>query len=238
MAAGNLKYDLNPAGGSAFADWLEAELGRTSLGPLLVAGSAVAGEEAAVLEAFAMVAEKWPRALLLLAPRKPERFEEALAIVQKAGWRAIRRSALSLGGESASIPREAPGQRGGVLLLDSLGELAAIYRLADTVFIGGSLVPMGGHNPLESAAYGKAPVFGPSMENFREIAAELLGAGAALEVRSGAELGAAWIALLADDQRRAQMGRAAQELVECHRGATAAAVEHLSGLMEAPQVVR
>jgi 3-deoxy-D-manno-octulosonic-acid transferase len=238
IAAGNLKYDLSPASGNAFADWLETELARAGRGPLLVAGSVAAGEEAAVLEAFAMVAEKWPRALLLLAPRKPERFEEAVDMIEKSGWRAIRRSTLSPGGDPARAFRDEPGQRRGVLLLDTLGELAATYRLADAVFIGGSLVPHGGHNPLEAAAFGKAPVLGPSMENFRDIAREFLRAGAALEARTGAELGAVWIALLSDDERRVQAGRAARELVERHRGATAAALEHLSGLIETPQAVR
>jgi 3-deoxy-D-manno-octulosonic-acid transferase len=151
----------------------------------------------------------------------------------------IRRSALSLNdGASAGILRRKPGERRGVLLLDSLGELAALYRLADGVFVGGSLVPAGGHNPLEPAAFGKAPVFGPSMENFRDIASEFLRAGAAVEARSGAELGAAWIAMLGNDQRRAEMGREARALVERHRGATAATLEQLAGLLKAPQAVR
>jgi 3-deoxy-D-manno-octulosonic-acid transferase len=238
VAAGNLKYDLNPTGGNELVQWLELEIERSGRGPLLVAGSVVAGEEQAVLEALALVAEKWPETLLLLAPRRPERFDEASGMIEQAGWRVIRRSALSLDGASAGILKEAPGGRRGVLLLDTLGELAAVYRLADGVFVGGSLVPAGGHNPLEPAACGKAPVFGPSMDNFRDIAADLLRAGAAVQARSGAELGAAWIAMLENDARRAEMGRAARALVERQRGATAAAMEHLAGLLETPQAVR
>ena len=238
VAAGNLKYDLNPTGGNELVQWLELEIERSGRGPLLVAGSVVAGEEQAVLEALALVAEKWPETLLLLAPRRPERFDEASGMIEQAGWRVIRRSALSLDGASAGILKEAPGGRRGVLLLDTLGELAAVYRLADGVFVGGSLVPAGGHNPLEPAACGKAPVFGPSMENFRVIAADLLRAGAAVEARSGAELGAAWIAMLENDARRAEMGSAARALVERRRGATAAAMEHLAGLLETRQAVR
>jgi len=238
VVSGNLKYDLSPAGGNALVAWLEPELERSGRGPLLIAGSVVAGEERGVLEALALVAEKWPETLLLLAPRRPERFEDACGIIEQAGWRVVRRSALSLDGASEGILREAPGRRRGVLLLDSLGELAAVYRLADGVFVGGSLVPAGGHNPLEPAAFGKAPVFGPSMENFRDIAAEFLRAGAAVEARSGAELGAAWITLLENNERREEMGRAARALVERHRGATAATVERLAELLKAPQAVR
>jgi 3-deoxy-D-manno-octulosonic-acid transferase len=133
---------------------------------------------------------------------------------------------------------EAKNGRRNVLLLDSLGELAAVYRLADCVFVGGSLVPSGGHNPLEPAAFGKAPVFGPFMENFRDIAAEFLRAGAAVEARSGAELGAAWVAMLENDQRRAEMGQQARALVERHRGATAATLDRLSALLNTPRAVR
>lgn len=239
MVTGNLKYDLNPAAGNALVSWLESELKRSGRGPLLVAGSVMAGEERAVLEATALVSEKWCEALLLLAPRRQDCFSEAGEIIEQAGWPVIRRSALSLNGSaSASALAQDKGKRGNVLLLDSLGELAAVYRLADCVFVGGSLVPSGGHNPLEPAAFGKAPIFGPSMENFRDIAGEFLRAGAAVEAGSGAELGAAWIAMLENDERRAEMGRQARALVECHRGATAATLDHLAGLLKAPQAVR
>jgi 3-deoxy-D-manno-octulosonic-acid transferase len=239
VVAGNLKYDLNPTGGNELVQWLESEIERSGRGPLLIAGSVVAGEEQAVLEALALVAEKWPKTLLLLAPRRPERFEDASGMIEQAGWRVIRRSSLSLDdGAWAGVLKDAPGGQRSVLLLDTLGELAGLYRLADGVFVGGSLVPAGGHNPLEPAAFGKAPVFGPSMDNFRNIAADFLRAGAALEARSGAELGAAWIAMLENDQRRAGMGRAARALVERRRGATAVTLEHLTGLLEAPQAVR
>jgi 3-deoxy-D-manno-octulosonic-acid transferase len=239
MATGNLKYDLSPSHGNALVSWLESELKRSGRGPLLVAGSVMAGEEQAVLEAAALVSEKWSEALLLLAPRRPECFSEAGEIIEQAGWPVIRRSALSLnGGASASVLAQDKGKRGNVLLLDSLGELAAVYRLADCVFVGGSLVSAGGHNPLEPAAFGKAPVFGPSMENFRDIAGEFLGAGAAVEARSGAELGAAWIAMLENDERRAEMGRQARALVERHRGATAVTLERLTELLKTPQAAR
>jgi 3-deoxy-D-manno-octulosonic-acid transferase len=146
----------------------------------------------------------------------------------------VRRSALQSAGSGDPGPAHlggAPGERV-VLLLDSIGELAAIYQLADAVFVGGSLEHSGGHNPLEPAAFAKVPVFGASMENFREIARTLLNAGAAVQVNSGAELAGAWITLLGDDERRRNMGFAAREIVKRNRGATAAALERLALLLE------
>ena len=238
--AGNLKYDVRPPEENALVRWLRGERERSGRGPLLIAGSVIAGEEQPMMEALALVAAKWPDTLLVLAPRKPERFAEAGKLVEQAGWPVIRRSALSLCDEASAgvLRRRQPGERGSLLLLDSLGELASLYALSDAVFVGGSLVAAGGHNPLEPAAFGVAPVFGRSMENFRDIAREFLSVGAALQVGSGAELGAAWIALLENDQRRAEMGRQARALVERHRGATAATLEHLAEFLKTPQAVR
>jgi len=234
IVAGNMKYDLAPPSPNSLVKWLGAELARTGRGPLLVAGSIIAGEEAVVLEALAAVEKIWPNALLVLAPRKPERFDTAAAIVEQAGWRVVRRSTLLL--ESGTAALECvPGGPRSVLMLDTIGELAAVYALADVVFIGGSLQPSGGHNPLEPAAVGKAPVFGTAMDNFREIASGLLAADAAIQVRSGGELGAAWIALLSDDGRRARMGSAARKLVEQNRGATAVTLGHVAALLARPQ---
>lgn len=236
---GNLKYDLSPADENPLVRWLRSEMERSRRGPLLIAGSVLAGEEPAVLEALALVAARWPETLLLFAPRRPERFAEAGGIIEQAGWPVLRRSSVALNdGASTGILHAAPGGRGNVLLLDSLGELASLYRLADAAFVGGSLVPAGGHNPLEPAAFGIATAFGPSMENFRDIAAEFLRAGAAVQVGSGAELGAAWIAMLESDQRRSEMGEQARALVQRHRGATAATLEQLAGFLGAPQAVR
>jgi 3-deoxy-D-manno-octulosonic-acid transferase len=250
---GNLKYDWTPPAGSPLVTWLEGEMARSHKGPLLVAGSVIAGEEPAVLEGFGAVARIWPRALLVLAPRKPERFAAAAALVQESGLRLVKRSSLPFNGASSNAASAsgdvsgkafddsvrghlacAPGERS-VLLLDSIGELASVYQLADAVFVGGSLEPAGGHNPLEPATFGKVPVFGASMENFREIAATLIDAGAAVEVRSGKELGAAWTSLLGDDERRSSMGQAAREIVTRNRGATAAALERLAPLLTAPR---
>jgi 3-deoxy-D-manno-octulosonic-acid transferase len=236
---GNLKYDLHTADETELVRWLRAEIERSGRGPVLVAGSVVAGEERAVLEAFALVAAQWPYALLVLAPRRPEQFDEAAEIIEQTGRSVIRRSSLSLisGGSAGMLRRESSGP-GAVLLLDSLGELAALYRLADAVFIGGSLVPSGGHNPLEPAAFGISPVFGSSMENFRDIAAEFLAADAAAQVASATELGAAWIAILGNDRRRGEQGIKARNVVDRHRGATAATLEKMAGFLNTSQAVR
>jgi 3-deoxy-D-manno-octulosonic-acid transferase len=148
------------------------------------------------------------------------------------GRRVIRRSEISLNGDSAGVLGGAAQAANGVLLLDTIGELAAVYGLADVVFIGGSLEPGGGHNPLEPAAFAKTPVFGPSMDNFREIAATLLKADAAIEVDSASQLGAAWTDLLENAQRRTHMGLAAREIVERNRGATAATLDRLTSVIE------
>src|SRR5213076_2308820 len=100
-----------------------------------------------------------------------------------------------------------------ILLLDSIGELASLYGLADGAFVGGSLVPSGGHNILEPAAFGKIPVFGPSMENFAEIASRFVAARAAVQVESPEDVGVAWIELFSDPQRMKVMGATARRLV-------------------------
>ncbi len=234
-----MKYDVARPESNPLVEWLEGELSSKQgmkRDPVLVAGSVIAGEEAPVLEALAAVSRQWPGALLVMAPRKPERFDAAAALIEQSGRRVVRRSTLNFADAAGArgwrgVLDCARGEQGSVLLLDTIGELAAVYRVADVVFVGGSLESAGGHNPLEPAVFGKAPVFGSSMENFRDIAAGLLRAEAAVEVRSGAELGAAWIALLSDRERRERMGRAARELVERNRGATEVTVERIAALL-------
>ena len=218
IAGGNLKYDLAPAIEGPLVAWLSTELKRSNRGPLLVAGSVIAGEESAVLGALDSVAKKWPKALLVMAPRKPERFDAVAEIIAKAGWRVVRRSGLSLNGSSANILQFSPGEAPTVLLLDSIGELATVYGSRTRYLWAVLLNRREDTNPLEPAALGRVPVFGYSMDNFREISERLLEADAAIRVHSAEELGAAWTALLEDAPRRVRMGRAAKELVERHRG--------------------
>lgn len=232
IVTGSMKYDVAVPAPNAFANWLQIELARSQRAPVVVAGSIIAGEELPVLEAFASIQQKLPQALLVMAPRKPERFVEAGEILARAGWCPIRRSDISLDGLSAGVLGSRQSAAKSVLLLDSLGELAALYSLADVVFIGGSLVPAGGHNPLEAAAFARVPIFGRSMDNFREIAASLLEAGAAIQVTSAAQLGSAWLDLLENNAKRAQMGLAARQIVERNRGATAATLDRVAAIIE------
>jgi 3-deoxy-D-manno-octulosonic-acid transferase len=197
------------------------------------------------LIAFGTLQGEYPNALLVLAPRKPERFEAAADFIHESRRKFLRRSQLPIqtssngAGASASanadtrIPKDVT-----VLLLDSIGELASIYRCADAVFVGGSLVPSGGHNILEPAAFGKIPVFGPFMENFSEMASRFVSAGAAVQVESPEDAGVAWIEMFRDPNRMRAMGETARTLVEDSRGATDRALAVISGFLNehgAPQ---
>jgi 3-deoxy-D-manno-octulosonic-acid transferase len=220
--SGNLKYDMDIPAATPLSSWLEAEARRQGRSPIVVAGSVVATEEPLALIAFGVVQGEHPNALLVLAPRKPERFEAAAEFIQESRRKFIRRSQLVLDGHppgtaatNGTISRDVT-----VILLDSIGELASLYRLADGTFVGGSLVPSGGHNILEPAAFGKIPVFGPSMENFSEIASRFVAADAAIQVESPEDAGVAWIELLRDPERRSRMGKNAKHLVDNSRGAT------------------
>jgi 3-deoxy-D-manno-octulosonic-acid transferase len=217
---GNLKFDAVEPGR------LPERLARLLQGgadprPLWVAGSTVGGEEELVLSAFHRVRESVPRARLLVAPRHPERFSLVPPLVEAAGFRCLRRSALD----------PAAWRDGEVLLLDSLGELAQVYALASVVFVGGSLVPSGGHNILEPAVAGKAVVVGPHMENFQEIADEFRSKRAMVQVASSDELAREVSALLLDDERRRGLGERARDLVGRNRGAVSRTADALSSLL-------
>jgi 3-deoxy-D-manno-octulosonic-acid transferase len=227
LVTGNLKYDLAEPGDSPLSAWLETEVAKSSRHPVVVAGSVLANEEVSVLHAFADVEREFPRALLVLAPRKPEQFDSTATIVAESGRKLLRRRDLALNGTGNA----ALSDQVHVFLLDSLGELAGLYRLADAVFIGGSLVSGGGHNILEPAAFSKVPVYGPSMENFREMSEKFLAAGAAIQVKSSEDLGAAWGGLLRDPSGAARLGACARELVDRNRGATQRVLEYIEGVI-------
>jgi len=150
---------------------------------------------------------------LLIAPRHPDRFDAVERTIRERGFSCTRRTRLERGAE--------------VLLLDSVGELASTFRHASVVFVGGSLVPRGGHNILEPAAFSKPVVFGPHMENFREIRDLFIGADAAVEVHNAAELATMVDALLADTQRSAELGARARQVVENNTGATERVLSYL-----------
>jgi len=233
--SGNLKYDLELPVATPLSNWLEAEARRRGRSPIIVAGSVVATEEPHVLIAFGTLQGEYPKALLVLAPRKPERFDSAAEFIDESHRKFIRRSKLAIPGPSQS----AGGSENGaisedvtVLLVDSIGELASLYRVAEGDFVGGSLVQSGRHNILEPAAFGKIPVFGPSMENFAEIASRFLSAGAAVQVESPEDAGVAWIEFFRNPERMKKMGEAARSLVEGSRGATDRAVAKIATLLD------
>ncbi len=192
--------------------------------PVLLAASTLKGEEAAVLEAFAVVRRAHPATLLIIAPRKPERFDEAEALARGEGWRVVRRSRLTVD--------RAPDAD--VVILDTIGELAHLFQVATAVFVGGSLVDHGGHNILEPAVHGKPIVFGPHMSNFAEIAATFLEGGAALQVASTSELSTVWTRLVGDPAERARLGIAARALVESNRGAKPRTLAAVVALLPVP----
>jgi len=221
---GNLKYDAEPPAPSAFSEWLEQQIRAQERWPVFVAGSVVAEEEQAVVAAYDIVQRKWRHALLILAPRKPDRFEAAAAIAAEGGWNVVRRSRLDL---TAALNENAD-----VLVLDSIGELAGLYALADAAFVGGSLVPAGGHNILEPAWFSNPPVFGRSMENFRDMAAQFLAAKAGIQVSSGPMLGKVWEQLVEDRSTREKMGATARALSERNRGATARSLDRIAAVLD------
>jgi len=233
LISGNLKYDLELPAPTPLSNWLANELKRSGRSPLIVAGSIVAAEEPHALIAFGTLQGEYPKALLVLAPRKPECFDAAAEFIDESHRKFIRRSKLPIPGPAS---KQSDGNSNDatisddvtVLLLDSIGELASLYGLADGAFVGGSLVSSGGHNILEPAAFGKIPVFGSSMENFAEIASRFVSAGAAIQVESPEDVGVAWIELFRDPERMKKMSETARHLVADSRGATDRAVAEIT----------
>jgi 3-deoxy-D-manno-octulosonic-acid transferase len=193
---------------------------------VVVAGSTLRGEEAAVLRAFAAIKAAMPGALAVLAPRHPERFGEVERLSRDAGFVTIRRSELPIDAEP----------RADVVVLDTIGELAQLYQLATAAFVGGSLVDHGGHNILEPAIFGKPIVFGPHMQNFKEIADAFVSNDAAIQVQSERELDDALLALVTDPVRRARLGAAARALVVANRGAKTKTLEVIGELLPSGDV--
>jgi 3-deoxy-D-manno-octulosonic-acid transferase len=189
--------------------------------PVIVAGSTMKGEETFVLRAFRRVRSAAPNTLLVLAPRNPERFAEAEQLARAEGWKVSRRSDLAIDAEP----------RVDVVILDTIGELATVSQLGTIVFVGGSLVATGGHNVLEPAVFGKPIVFGPHMQNFREIADAFVTNGAGVQLQNEEHLDQAFVELMGDPVRRARLGAAARALVEANRGANEKSVAVLSQLL-------
>jgi 3-deoxy-D-manno-octulosonic-acid transferase len=192
--------------------------------PVIVAGSTMKGEESAVLAAFAAVRRVHPTTLLIIAPRKPERFGEVDTLARAEGLRVIRRTELAVDAEP----------RADVVILDTIGELAHVFQVATVVFMGGSLADHGGHNILEPAVHGKPIVFGPHMQNFAEIAATFLSHQAAVQVADATELSSVLVRLTGDSVERARLSAAARALVEANRGAKGRTLDVVAALLPSP----
>ena len=210
---GNVKFDLQIA-----ADLVpkartlrDQQLGNRAI---WVAASTHAGEDGAVLDAHTAVLEQNPTALLILVPRHPQRFDEVRSLLTARSFRFASRSR----GESVNAETQ-------VLLADTLGELMLFYAVSDLAFVGGSLVPIGGHNLLEPAALGRAIVIGPHNFNAPEIAEALLAARAAVVVCNAAELGSQVTRLLTRPQEREEIGKSGRQVVESNRGSVARVIE-------------
>ena len=216
-AIGNVKFDLGlDAGIIEAGEILRAAYGASR--PVWVAGSTHAGEEEQLLDAHALLQAHRPDALLLLAPRHKDRFAAVSDLLTRRGIRFARRSGMARG-----LPIDTE-----VLLVDTMGELTALYASADVAFVGGSLTAVGGHNLLEPAALGLPVLTGPSHENSKEIALLLLRRGAALQVANALDLAALLQGLLDDHAERRRIGVIGKDIVESNRGS----VERLLALIE------
>lgn len=218
--SGNLKFDM-PVPNDAMRDGagLRQQWGR--LRPVWMAASTHEGEELPVLEAQLEVLTRLPDALLLIAPRHPERFRLVENSVRSLGFSLATRSADRV-----------PGPAHQVFLIDTMGELMPFYAAADLAFVGGSLVPIGGHNVLEPAALSTPVLVGPHTFNFEEITLTLIEEGGADRVEKSEQLGSAVLKLLRDPLKRERMGRIAQVVFDSERGAVRRVMTLIDGLLQ------
>jgi 3-deoxy-D-manno-octulosonic-acid transferase len=227
VVTGNLKHDAPPDETGAVELWRRL-LGLAPGQRVWIAGSTHRGEEAAVLDAHRAARVTWPDLALILAPRHPERVPEVLALAASRGWSAVRRSQLP---RSARSPGSTDGGAPPLIVLDTVGELAALYAVADVVFVGGSLVDRGGHNMLEPALRGKPVLFGPHTSNFREAAGLLVEGGGGIVVRDPEALGAELRRLLSEPALRARVGAAAYAAAASRHGAVQATLDLVGRLL-------
>jgi 3-deoxy-D-manno-octulosonic-acid transferase len=229
IVSGNLKFDTAAAAANdQVADQLSHRFGLKDDCPLIVAASTHEPEERVTLEAFQTVRQTHPRARLLIAPRHPERFEQVADLLKKSGLSWARRSELS-------TPED---KLADIVLLDSIGELRAVFSRAHVAFVGGSIAPHGGHSVIEPAAHGICTITGPHMQNFAAVVKALVDEDALVQLppsdQPAAELAHTLSGLLSDDNRRAEIGKRAQAVCDHHRGATERTLQLLSSILAAP----
>lgn len=235
FVTGNIKIDRDvPDAKSeeALLHSLDEAFGFSKLdGPLIVAGSTHTGEEEMLLEALRRIRRTsgLEQTRLLLAPRHPERFDEVIRLTEQSGFKARRRTGGPGGDDAAEV-----------LILDTIGELSAVYQFATVAFVGGTLVRHGGHSIMEPALYAKAIVVGPSVENFRRIVDEFLAHGGVRRISAGQEdpklqlqqLLDVFLQLLQNAEEREDLGRAALSILERNRGTTQRTGEMIAAVFE------
>jgi 3-deoxy-D-manno-octulosonic-acid transferase len=224
QVSGNLKFDVTMPNPPAIVASLRSAFQQAAAGPVVVCGSTVEGEEGLLLRAFENVLASHPRAVMILAPRRPERFGEVAQLLEHLGIRFWRRSLWS--GDAIA---------GGVFLVDTIGELASLYALADVAFVGGSLVPRGGHNIIEPAQHGVAIMVGNHTENFRDIVS-LFQSKDAIRVVGAAEFPLVLMDLLSNEADRIALGRRGAETLRSQMGATEKTLRALEQLLDAARV--
>lgn len=206
-AVGNLKFEISmPASVNEQAEAMRAVWGDR---PVFIAASTHEGEDEIILNASRQIRATFPELLLIMVPRHPERFDRVAALSQRAGFKILRRSENGMCSKAIQV-----------FIVDTMGELPLFYGAADIAFVGGSLVPRGGHNLLEPAALGRAVLIGPHYFNFNEISLQFLQANAAIEINSSETLAEHVIDLFSHPQKRAAMGEAGQTLIEQSKGAS------------------
>lgn len=201
-----------------------------------VAGSTQAPEEEITLAIYERVRSKYPDLRLFLVPRQKDRFDEVAQLLERSGLPWLRRSSLASRCDTPLTPNPSPprgeGSKSPIILVDTIGELAALWGLADLAFVGGSMDGRrGGQNMIEPAAYGAAVVFGPHVWNFKDTATRLVEAGAALQVDNAAMLELVVRQLLGDAELRASLGAKAQAFVQAQQGATERTMDLLDALV-------
>lgn len=217
VVTGSLKFDVPddpPRGVFDVARRLEGL-------PVLLAASTLKGEDEILLEVLRRLRETRPHAVLVLAPRHPERFDAVTQLAERTDWRVVRRTSLG----------HRPDAAFDVLVLDTIGELAALCAQATVVFVGGSLVPAGGHNILEPARYARPIVVGPSMSNFADITRSFLEAGALVQAPDAAAAQRELLSLFADPTRRERLGEAARGVLDRHRGAVERTMHEMADVL-------
>jgi 3-deoxy-D-manno-octulosonic-acid transferase len=224
IVGGNLKFDVQRPAQTPIAEQLRQAVPPSA--PVIVCGSTVEGEEELLITAFKQLVKMHQVAVMILAPRHPERFDTVAQMLASNGVTFVRRSAYS-GGTVA----------GSVFLLDSIGELSGLYYLATLAFVGGSLVPRGGHNILEPAQFGRPILVGPHTENFRDIIA-IFSAEKAVMVIDRAQLISSWHMLLDNQEDRLALGHRAQAVFEAHAGAVQRTLDALEVLLWKPSTLQ